>query len=66
MGNDASATTSATTGAAAAENEPEGAAGPAAAEGADAADPGCWEFRLTADRRRILIPVKRTTDPGFV
>ena len=29
-------------------------------------DPMCWEFRLTADRRRILVLVNRTIDPEFV
>jgi hypothetical protein len=31
-----------------------------AAENPAAADPVRWEFRLTADRRRILVPVTRT------
>jgi hypothetical protein len=29
-------------------------------------DAMCWEFRLTADRRRILVLVNRTMDPEFV
>jgi hypothetical protein len=55
------ATTSATTIPGAAAKEPVAAESPAAA-----ADPVRWEFRLTADRRRILIPVNGTTDPEFV
>jgi hypothetical protein len=41
---------------------------PAAAEqhtAAEVTDPVCWEFRLTADRRRILVLVSRATDPEF-
>jgi hypothetical protein len=53
-------TTSVTTVPAAAENEQ------AAMKSPTAADPVRWEFRLTADRRRILIPVSQTTDPGLV
>ena len=34
-----------------------------AADSADA-DPVRWEFRLTADRRRILVPVNRSPRPG--
>jgi hypothetical protein len=50
-----SETTSATTVAAATEKEA------AAAESPDvAADPVNWEFRLTADRRRILVSINRT------
>ena len=39
--------------------------GPVAAESpvAAAADPVRWEFRLSADRRRILVLVNRTTYP---
>jgi hypothetical protein len=33
---------------------------PVAAESPAAADPVRWEFRLTADRRRVLVPVNRT------
>ena len=55
-----SVTTPATTLPAAAEKEePAAATSPATA----AADPVRWEFRLTADRRRILVPVNRTIDP---
>ena len=32
---------------------------------AAAADAVCWEFRLTADRRRILVPIDRIIDPEF-
>ena len=53
MAAEPSATTSTMTVAAATEKVP------VAAERADA-DPVRWEFRLTADRRRILIPVNRT------
>jgi hypothetical protein len=56
-----SETTSATTVAAATEKEAAAAESPGAV-----ADPVSWEFRLTADRRRILVPVNRTTDPEFV
>ena len=62
MAADPSATTPATTVPAAAEKEPVAAESPAAA----AADPVRWEFRLTADRRRILVPFNRTTDPEVV
>ena len=54
MAAEPSATTSAMTVAAATEKEP------VAADDAAGADPVCWEFRLTADRRRILVPVNRT------
>jgi hypothetical protein len=49
-----SATSSVVTVATATETEPD------SAESAAAADPIRWEFRLTADRRRILVPVNRT------
>jgi hypothetical protein len=55
-----SAPTSATTVAAATEQEP------AAAENPAAADPVGWEFRLTADRRRILVAVNPTAHLEFV
>ena len=53
------ATTPATT-VPAAEKEPVAANSPAAA------DPIRWEFRLTADRRRILVQVNPTSDPEVV
>ena len=59
MAAEASATTPSTSAPAAAEKEPVVAESPAAA----AADPVRWEFRLTADRRRILILVNRTASP---
>jgi hypothetical protein len=59
MGAEQCTTTSATTVPARAEQEPIAAESCATA----AADAGGWEFRLTADRRRILIPVNRTTAP---
>jgi hypothetical protein len=56
-----SAPTSATTVAAATEQEPPAAESPAAA-----ADPVGWEFRLTADRRWILVAVNPTAHLEFV
>lgn len=38
----------------------------AASPVAEVTDPMCWEFRLTADCRRILVLVNRTPDPEFV
>jgi hypothetical protein len=32
---------------------------------AGVSDRVCWEFRLTADRRRILVLVNQTADPEF-
>jgi hypothetical protein len=60
MGSEQSATRGATPDAAVAEKEPAAAKSPAAA------DPLRWEFRLTADGRRILIQVNRPTDPELV
>jgi hypothetical protein len=56
-----SATMSATSVSAATEKEAAAAQSPGAA-----ADPISWEFRLTADRRRILVAVNRTADLEFV
>ena len=36
------------------------------AKGTAATDSVCWEFRLTADARRILIQVNEPIDPEFV
>ena len=55
MAAEPSATTSSMTVAAATEKAPVAAESPAA-------DSVRWEFRLTADRRRILISVNPTTD----
>ena len=41
-------------------------AGAAESAVAGVTDPVCWEFRLTTDRRRILVPVNRIPDPEFV
>ena len=59
MGDDASATTSTTTVAAAVEKKRAAADCSATAEDATPDDAARWEFRLTADRRRILIPVNQ-------
>jgi hypothetical protein len=56
-----SATTSATTVATAAEKKPVAAESRAAAP-----DPGSWEFRRTAEGRRILVAVNRTAHLEFV
>jgi len=61
MAAEPSATTSATTVVATTENEPAAAESPGAA-----ADPVSWEFRLTADRRRILVAVNGTAHLAFV
>ena len=60
MDSEQSATRGATRDAAVTEREPAAAKSPAAA------DPIRWEFRLTADGRRILIPVNRPIDPELV
>jgi hypothetical protein len=52
--------TSTTTVPAAAEEQPISAERPVGVEGSTR-----WEFRLTADRRRILIPVERASAPEF-
>jgi hypothetical protein len=56
MAAEQSAASSVTEVSATAEKEPVAAKSSAAA----ATDPVGWEFRLTADRRRILVPVSRT------